>query len=289
MTIVTLALFALAILASSVGATRARGDEIFIPSIHKAGGSTSTPTFTPTPTPTSTATATPTPTSTPCVPDCAGKECGPDGCGGSCGTCGWGEECEDGRCVTATQDPVEIPQGFDPDPGLQNIGGVREPAVELPEVFPYDLAGWRYCKNDWCDTPNFKCSLQLPAWHWLVIIAERVEVPNVGSIQDPNGGAALLLMIDRPDQTYRWDHEQAVLSQAGFMATGRVWTMADETHTHEVEAILRDFYLYETGWNMEFVGQCGSSDLCGTITWATVQRWFDGSWRLTGADQWVRE
>lgn len=261
------ALLVLLVTALSAGAGEVLGDgesEIYLPIIAK--GNFVSPTVTPTPTeylptPEPTPTNTPTPTVTPTVTP---------------------------TNTPPSTGPVVIPPGFDPDPGLVNVGGVRSPADQLQQEFPYGIAGWRYCKNDWCDTPNFRCSLQLPAWHWLVLTAEEIRVPGVGVIRDPNGGAALLLMVDRPDQTFRWDHETSVLVQAGYMATGRVWIMADETHTHEVEAILRDFYLYETGWNMEFVGQCGSSDLCGTITWATVQRWFDGSWHLTGAGQWVR-
>jgi hypothetical protein len=37
--------------------------------------------------------------STPCQPNCAGKNCGDDGCGGSCGNCGIGFACQGGTCT----------------------------------------------------------------------------------------------------------------------------------------------------------------------------------------------
>ncbi len=60
-----------------------------------------------------------------CAPSCAGKSCGGDGCGGSCGGCPEGEACQEGACVSGSDDSAcaGCLAGFETcDAACQNAG-----------------------------------------------------------------------------------------------------------------------------------------------------------------------
>lgn len=273
-TTVALALLVLAILASSVGIGQAMGDgEIYLPII--ISGSLASPTNTPTPT--STPTNTPTSTNTPTLTNTPTPTAT--------------------LTPTATQDPVNVPPEVELYEGVQVVGGVRPPANNIQECceeFPYDRASWRYDYNNFCPDDDRKCALALETWDWVAVVGSAdkgFDLPEVVRASGLDHGAFLAVFFNRKGDDFEWESSPGKMPafvDSGYMACGRVWNMAQEQYTLESQARIRDHYLNRLGYEWEFVGACDEAELCGKVVWLTFYRWFDGSWRLTGAGTWTR-
>jgi len=186
----------------------------------------------------------------------------------------------------------------------------KDPCTALKAKFPWGKprAGYNFGYNDACRDQSRSCNVQIGTWKWVVFTGEALDLPGIGSLRDPDGGAVQVLIVNT------WEMPGEIVGGTilhGFWATGDVWNMSDMTtkwnettksyendkygsYTTETAATLRDHYLARQTHvtdgidpNMSFRGQCSLADNCKTITWVTVLRWYDGSFRLIGSGQWV--
>lgn len=229
------------------------------------------------------------------------------------------------QCGSAYQYPV----GFTPDDGLIDISQevtVRQPASDLNvyRCFPQDYsvsdsfnrgcqaeqqkgfpwgpprAGFNFGYNDACRDNTRECNIQITTWSWGVSTGEELYMPGIGSIRDPDGGAAMALWINV------WEEPGEFIMAYilhGFWAMGQVWDMEDMTtswdpatetyegdsygeFTLETAATLRDHWAYQLMEdNGVFRGQCAKAMNCNTVTYVVALRWYDGSFRLIDQGQ----
>lgn len=264
-----LALLVLLSMALGINAGALADDEVYLPLIYGKGlGPTPTATSTPTPTSTSTPTNTPTTilTTTP-------------------------------THTTTPTNPVDIPPYIYLYPDVQVTGGIRQPVSNIDtccEDFPYDRASWRYDYNNFCPDEDRTCALALETWDWVAVVgsADRgFDLPEVVRASGLDHGAFLAVFFNRKGDDFEWENSPGKMPafvDSGYMACGRVWNMAEELYTLESQARIRDHYLNRLAYEWEFVGACDDAQLCTKVVWMTFYRWFDGSWRLTGAGTWTR-
>jgi hypothetical protein len=230
-------------------------------------------------------------------------------------------------CGTA----YKYPAGFTPDEGLidlRDVVDVRKPGnLEDYKCFPQDYsqgddhnrgckeeqeagflwgkprAGFNFSYNDACRDNTRYCNIQIPTWKWVQGTGEELYLPGIGSIRDPDGGAAAATILNI------WEVPGEFLNAYilhGYWAIGELWDLSDMTtkwnestktyendvygsFTLETGSTLRDHFLFQLSQsNGVFRGQCGKALNCDTVTWVIALRWFDGSFRLVDQGQWVR-
>jgi len=212
--------------------------------------------------------------------------------------------------------PSVIELGFNPDPNLIDISKeVNLPEIpkdsiifkdyrifcDVPGVWGKARAGFNDGFNDEFSSSDRLRNVQIPTWKWLAFTGEEGWWPGVGSLKDPDGGEILLVVIN----CWREPGEFLLAYLLhGFWAFGEVWDMSDMLnngnntapeygqYTLETMATIRNHYINQEGStepNPEFRGHTGRASQAKTITWACVLRWYDGSFRLVGSGQWVRE
>lgn len=100
---------------------------------------------------------------TPCTPDCAGKQCGSDGCGGQCGMCGEGKTCNVGtftcQCTKNCDGTTCGDDGCGGTCSCQNINDTCDQATKTCKCLP-DCDG-KECGEDGCGGKCGSCGAGL--------------------------------------------------------------------------------------------------------------------------------
>lgn len=100
---------------------------------------------------------------TPCTPDCAGKQCGSDGCGGVCGMCGEGKTCNVGtftcQCTKNCDGTTCGDDGCGGTCSCQNINDTCDQATKTCKCLP-DCDG-KECGEDGCGGKCGSCGAGL--------------------------------------------------------------------------------------------------------------------------------
>ena len=167
----------------------------------------------------------------------------------------------------------EVPEELSPYKGFVDVSG----------VWGSSIAGYNDGENFSCDSPNGWCSDDIQSYNWRVITGYVVCHPSVGCLKDPDGGAVMILFINFEDSDEIWGprNNSAVYIDNGFVGYGPMWDLSGETYNvEEGVAAIRNHYLFQLGIphdDNHLEGQCGSSDLCGTVTYAIVYRMYDRS------------
>jgi len=172
---------------------------------------------------------------------------------------------------------------------------------ELPWAQP--LAGFNDSENWSCDSPDGWCADDVQALDWRVITGFEVCHPAIGCIKDPDGGAAMIEILNFHDSDEVWGprNGSAVYVDSGFIGYGRFFDFSGSTYDVGFGvASLRNHFLYNLSSPVDgdnkFSGQCGDSGLCETVTYVIVFRVWDrpeiginySHFELIDYGQWVR-
>jgi len=171
--------------------------------------------------------------------------------------------------------------------------------VDDPETWDTPYAGYRDGNNWSCESTDGWCADNIQAFNWKVWTGYEICHPAVACIQDPDGGAAMLLIINFHDSDEVWNVriDSGVYVDNGFSGFGQMWDLSGGTYdVEEAVAAIRNHYLYNLGHNEDYAGQCGSTGLCKTATYAVVYRMWDRPdyavdylhYQLVESGQWVR-
>lgn len=136
------------------------------------------------------------------------------------------------------------------------------------------LAGFTDGTNDYNQYYNNESAPQLPAFSWMVHTGLFVEIPGIGRVEGGESRAAVVIILNRTDDVYRWD-TNSVKVIAGFQGWGRIWNgEADEVQ--ETEERLANHYRERLGKGVPetgFIGQCDEGkENCDLATVVTVER-----------------
>jgi hypothetical protein len=173
---------------------------------------------------------------------------------------------------------------------------------KLPWTTP--IAGYNDGENWSCDSPDGWCADDIQAQNWRVIDGYEVCHPAVGCVKDPDGGAAMILIINFHDSDEVWGprNNSAIYVDNGFIGYGVMWDLSGVTYDiGKGIADIRNHYLYNLGYDVSssdnhLRGQCGDSDLCKTVTYVVVARVWDrpelginfSHFELLDFGQWIR-
>jgi len=151
---------------------------------------------------------------------------------------------------------------------------------ELPWAQP--LAGFNDSENWSCDSPDGWCADDIQALDWRVITGFEICHPAIGCIKDPDGGAAMIEILNFHDSDEVWGprNGSAIYVDSGFIGYGRFFDFSGSTYDVGFgAAAIRNHFLYNlstpVGGDNRFSGQCGDSGLCETVTYVTVARVWD--------------
>lgn len=137
------------------------------------------------------------------------------------------------------------------------------------------LAGYAYGTNDYNQYGDHAATPQLPAYSWEVFTGLDVSVPGIGRVKGGEGRAAMVLVLNRTDDVFRWPDEQPVEVEAGFQGVGRLWN-GDAEPMAEAEKRLVNHYRYNLGNGHNesgLEGQCDQgNDNCNSVTVVTAER-----------------
>jgi hypothetical protein len=146
------------------------------------------------------------------------------------------------------------------------------------------------------------CGDDIQSFNWRVYTAYELCHPAIGCLKDPDGGAVLLLIINWHDSDEIWNvrNNSGIYVDSGFVGYGPMWDLSGQTYNVEAGvAAIRNHYLFQLGYahpDNHLEGQCGSSNLCGTVTYVIVYRMWDrpdlqinySHFQLIDYGQWVR-
>lgn len=151
---------------------------------------------------------------------------------------------------------------------------------ELPWSQP--LAGFNDGENWSCDSPDGWCSDDVQALDWRVITGYEICHPAIGCLKDPDGGAAMIEILNFHDSDEVWGprNGSAIYVDSGFIGYGRFFDFSGSTYDVGFgAAAIRNHFLYNlstpVGGDNKFSGQCGDSGLCETVTYVTIARVWD--------------
>lgn len=186
------------------------------------------------------------------------------------------------------------------------------PADLMPyQYFPHDdpanpnpiwgtpIASYREGDNWSCVDVSGWCADAVDSFNWIMRTGETVCHPAVGCITDPNGGAAMVFIVNFHDSDEAWDvrNNSGVYVTAGWSGFGMMFDLLGKSYdVGEGIAAIRNHYLYNLGLHEEYAGQCGNSQLCETVTYVIVARLWDrpelgikfSHYELLDYGQWVR-
>lgn len=190
---------------------------------------------------------------------------------------------------TSDNEPVKVslPEEYTPDATLKisdirakNLLPVPEIAGNFQEYLnnPDDemgaLAGFTDSVNDYNEYYNHRSGPQLPAYSWEVFTGLDVEIPGVGRVEGGPGRAAMVLIINRTDDVYRWP-TNSVRVEAGFKGWGRIWN-GEAKYVQETEKRLVQHFLTRLGQGVPetgFIGQCDQGARnCDEVAVVSVER-----------------
>jgi hypothetical protein len=174
--------------------------------------------------------------------------------------------------------------------------------VDVEGVWGNPVAGYNDGNNWSCEDVTGWCADDIQAFNWRVITGYQVCHPAVGCLKDPDGGAVMVLFnnFHDSDEIWRARNKSGIFVDAGFIAYGPFWNHSRDTNDVEADiAAIRNHYLFQLGYphpDNHLEGQCGSSDLCETVTYVVVYRMWDrpdlgidySHFQLVDWGQWVR-
>jgi hypothetical protein len=173
-----------------------------------------------------------------------------------------------------------FPQAYDVSDDFNRGCSDLESQGKLPWDRP--MAGYNDGNNWSCESPDGWCADTISPFNWRVLTGFRVCHPAVGCIQDPDGGAAMIVLVNFHDSVETWNvrNDSAVFVDDGFIGYGMMWDLGGTTYdVGEGIAAIRNHYLFNlsvpVGGDNRYAGQCGSSDLCETVTYVVVARVWD--------------
>lgn len=194
--------------------------------------------------------------------------------------------------------PQDYSKGDQFNPGCRQA----QLAGQLPWKTP--IAGYNDGNNWSSDSPDGWSADDIQSFNWRVITGYEVCHPAVGCLKDPDGGAVMILLINFEDSDEVWNvrNQSAIFVDSGFIGYGPMWDLSGETYDiGSGIADIRNHYLYNLGYPVSSAdnhleGQCGSSNLCKTVTYVTVARVWDSPeiginyshFELLDYGQWVR-
>lgn len=173
--------------------------------------------------------------------------------------------------------PQDYSNGDQFNPGCRQA----QLAGKLPWKTP--IAGYNDGNNWSSDSPDGWSADDIQSFNWRVIPGFQVCHPAVGCLKDPDGGAVMILLINFEDSDEVWNvrNQSAVFIDSGFVGYGPMWDLSGGTYDiGEGIADIRNHFLYNLAYPVSTAdnhleGQCGSSDLCKTVTYVTVARVWD--------------
>ncbi len=144
-------------------------------------------------------------------------------------------------------------------------------------------AGYNDGENWSCDSPDGWCADDIQAENWRVIDGFEICHPAIGCVKDPDGGAAVILMINFHDSDEVWGprNQSAIYVDSGFIGYGVFWDLSGGTYdVGKGIADLRNHTIYNLAYPVttsdnHYRGQCGDSGLCETVTYVVVARVWD--------------
>lgn len=178
--------------------------------------------------------------------------------------------------------------------------------AQLAGLLPWKtpIAGYNDGDNRFSDTPDGWTAEDIQAFDWKVYDGWQVCHPSIGCLQDPDGGAVLITIVNFLDSDEVWNvrNSSAVFADSGFTGYGVMWDLSGGTYdVGEGIADVRNHFIYKLAYpdtkdDNHLRGQCGSSSLCKTVTYVTVARVWDRSdlginfshFELLDYGQWVR-
>lgn len=190
---------------------------------------------------------------------------------------------------------IKLPDSFTPDASLnlptgdadidvkvKKLGGVPAEAGDFQTYLNTSdnpagepLAGYSYGTNDYNQYGDHAATPQLPALSWEVFTGLDVSVPGIGRVKGGEGRAAMVLILNRTKDVFRWPDEQPVEVEAGFQGVGRLWN-GDADVMDEAEERLVNHYRFNLGnANPEsgLIGQCDQgADNCDSVSVVTAER-----------------
>jgi hypothetical protein len=194
--------------------------------------------------------------------------------------------------------PQDYSLGDEYNPGCK----VLQLEGRLPWLKP--IAGYNDGENWSCDSPDGWCADDIQAENWRVIDGYEVCHPAVGCVKDPDGGAAMILIINFHDSDEVWGprNNSAIYVDNGFIGYGPMWDLSGGSYDlGSGIADIRNHVLYNLGYPVStsdnhLRGQCGDSDLCETVTYVVVARVWDrpelgidySHFELLSYGQWIR-
>lgn len=136
------------------------------------------------------------------------------------------------------------------------------------------LAGFTDGTNDYNQYYNNESAPQLPAYGWMVHTGLFVEIPGVGRVEGGDSRAAVVIILNRTDDVYRWD-TNSVKVIAGFQGWGALFN-GEADAVQEAEVRLTNHYRERLGKGVPetgFIGQCDEgAENCDSVTVVTVER-----------------
>jgi len=218
--------------------------------------------------------------------------------------------------------PVNLLKGFSPVPSLVKTETVYPSgySVKVPLIptdltpyqwFPHDdpanpnpvwgvpIATYREGDNWNCVDVTGWCADAVDAFNWIMWTGETVCHPAVGCIADPDGGAAMIFIVNFHDSDEAWDvrNNSGVYVTAGWAGFGMMFDLSGNSYDVGMGiGAIRNHYLYNLGHREQYAGQCGSSELCQTVTYVIAARLWDrpelginySHYELLDYGQWVR-
>ena len=210
--------------------------------------------------------------------------------------------------------PENLLEGFTPAPSLvMNPDELEFPSipkdlkpyigfVDVKGVWGDPVAGYNDGNNWSCEDVTGWCADDIQSYNWRVITGYEVCHPAVGCLKDLDGGAVMILFNNFHDSDEVWSvrNDSGIYIDAGFVGYGPFWNHNRETNDVEVNtAAIRNHYLFQLGYphsDNHLEGQCGSSNLCETVTYVVVYRMWDvpeigidySHFQLVDWGQWVR-